>query len=90
MDRQGDDERPIIRASDISRYVFCRRAWWYDRQGIASANVDAMRRGQRIHLHHGVLVRAVQVLAILAALLVITGVFLAAIYFLQMAAGAGG
>ena len=89
MVNADEDERPIIRASDVGRYVFCRRAWWYDRQGYAPANIEELRRGSRLHWRHGLLVRGAQALALLAVLLLIGGVFLAALYFLQIAAGAG-
>jgi hypothetical protein len=89
MAGQGEDDLPIINASDISRFVFCRRAWWYDRQGYAPANEAEFRRGRRLHLRFDLVVRGVQLLAVLAVLLLISGVFLAAFYFLQLAAGAG-
>lgn len=82
-------ELPVVHASDISRYVFCHRAWWYDRQGYAPASDAAFRRGRRLHLRLDLLVRAAQVFAVLAVLLLIGGVFLAALYFLQLAAGVG-
>jgi hypothetical protein len=50
-----------IRASEISNYVYCRRAWWMQRkQGHASANVQEMRYGVQHHQQHGrLLVQAV-------------------------------
>jgi hypothetical protein len=87
---QREDECPVIRASDIGGYVFCHRAWWYGRQGYAPANVHELRRGQRRHLRHGVLMRAVTALSVIAVLLIISGMVLAALYFLQLAAGTGG
>ncbi len=42
-----------IRASEISEYVFCRRAWWLRRtQGYQSANVKAMQFGTNYHHRH--------------------------------------
>ncbi|PID86676.1 MAG: hypothetical protein CSA11_06685 [Chloroflexi bacterium] len=43
-----------IRASEISNYVYCRRAWWLQRtQGYASQNVRELRMGTRFHKQHG-------------------------------------
>ncbi|MCZ7546239.1 MAG: hypothetical protein M5R40_23155 [Anaerolineae bacterium] len=53
------------------------------------ANQGELRRGRRLHVSYDLLVRGVQALGVIAVLLLIGGVFLAALYFLQMAAGAG-
>jgi hypothetical protein len=43
-----------IRASEISNYVYCRRAWWLQRaRGYASANVREMSQGVQYHQQHG-------------------------------------
>jgi len=42
-----------IRASELSTYVFCHRAWWYRLQGIEPENVRAMQAGQDFHNAHG-------------------------------------
>ncbi|HSB89418.1 MAG TPA: hypothetical protein VLD63_05270 [Anaerolineales bacterium] len=42
-----------IRASDISSYVFCARAWWYAGRGVASENVAALEVGSAWHRRHG-------------------------------------
>ncbi len=46
-----------IRASEISEYVYCRRAWWLRRvRAVASQNVAQMRAGVQHHAQHGHLV----------------------------------
>lgn len=48
---------PWIRASEISDYVYCRRAWWLRRvRAVASTNVTRMRAGTEHHQRHGRLV----------------------------------
>ncbi|HET9914015.1 MAG TPA: hypothetical protein VFQ13_19130 [Anaerolineales bacterium] len=43
----------IIRSSDIGNYLYCRRAWWYRRQGFESENQAEMAAGTEIHRQHG-------------------------------------
>jgi hypothetical protein len=42
-----------INASDLGAYLYCRRAWWYRKQGIESGNQDAMAAGTEHHTQHG-------------------------------------
>jgi hypothetical protein len=45
---------PIIRASEIGQYVFCRRAWWLGAvQGYRPVNDAVLEAGTRTHLQHG-------------------------------------
>lgn len=44
---------PIIRSSDIGAYLYCRRAWWYNKQGVESANQAELAAGTEIHVKHG-------------------------------------
>ncbi len=44
---------PVIRASEIGSYLYCRRAWWYRKQGIESENRAEMATGTELHQKHG-------------------------------------
>jgi hypothetical protein len=48
-----------LRASEVSQFVFCRRAWWYARQGAHSSNLDIQAQGTAWHESHGRSVLAV-------------------------------
>jgi hypothetical protein len=43
----------ILRASEIGTYVYCQRAWWYQKNGFESQNLDEMSAGVDVHLQHG-------------------------------------
>ena len=43
----------VIRSSDIGNYLYCRRAWWYKKQGFESENQAELAIGTEIHRQHG-------------------------------------
>lgn len=43
----------VIRSSDIGNYLYCRRAWWYKKQGFESENQVELATGTEIHRQHG-------------------------------------
>lgn len=49
--------RPI-KASELGSFLYCRRAWWYQRQGKTSENTAALANGQRRHNQHALNTRA--------------------------------
>ncbi len=42
-----------IRASEIGAFQFCRRAWWYQRQGVTPENQMELAGGSAFHREHG-------------------------------------
>ena len=43
----------VTRSSDIGSYLYCRRAWWYRKQGIESENKVELAAGTELHQKHG-------------------------------------
>ena len=44
---------PVTRSSDIGNYLYCRRAWWYRKQGYESENQAELASGTELHRKHG-------------------------------------
>ncbi len=42
-----------IRASEIGSFLYCRRAWWYRREGVEPENQAEMAGGTVYHQRHG-------------------------------------
>jgi CRISPR/Cas system-associated exonuclease Cas4 (RecB family) len=80
-------EDPIIRASELSQYAFCARAWWLGRvKGYRSSNLAAMQQGEAQHRAHGRSVERYQRLRRLAAvLLLLAGLLIVAWLLLSLA-----
>lgn len=69
-----------IRASEIGTYLYCQRAWMYQKQGHNSINQEELAAGTRIHLQNTRQVMLSGCLRILAYGLFITAIVLLAIY----------
>jgi hypothetical protein len=68
-----------VRASEIGVYLYCQRAWWYQRQGIENVNQADLAAGSLLHVQHGQRVVAAGCLRSSAALLLLAGLVTAAI-----------
>jgi CRISPR/Cas system-associated exonuclease Cas4 (RecB family) len=69
-----------IRASEIGTYLFCKRAWWYQKQGYESNNTSELAAGTRVHVQHTRLVMVSGCLRILAYIVLITAILILAVY----------
>jgi CRISPR/Cas system-associated exonuclease Cas4 (RecB family) len=69
-----------IRASDISTYLFCERAWWFRQQGIETSNISELAAGRNWHHRHGRAVLASGLLRALAYLMLLAGLIILAVY----------
>ena len=70
-----------IRASEIATYLYCQRAWWYQRQGIESENQASLSSGTQLHTRHGRTLMVSGCLRWLAYALLLLALILATIYF---------
>ncbi len=71
---------PIIRASEIGSYLYCRRAWWYRKQGVESENQVELATGTELHRQHGRKVLAAGLLRTLGVILLLAALTLLIIY----------
>ena len=69
-----------IRASEIGSYLYCARAWWYQRQGVESTNQAELTSGTELHRQHGRIVLASGLTRTLALVLALVALALLAAF----------
>ncbi len=70
-----------IRASEIGSYLYCQRAWWYQKTGVPSDNQAEMAAGSELHFRHGRKALQMSCLRAIAYGFVLTALVVLAIYF---------
>ncbi len=70
----------MIRSSDIGNYLYCRRAWWYRKQGTPSENQAELAAGTELHKQHGRRVLASSLARILGLILLLAAILLLVAY----------
>jgi len=70
----------VIRSSDIGNYLYCRRAWWYRKQGFQSENQAELASGTELHRKHGRKVLAAGLMRSLGFLLLLAALVLLVAY----------
>lgn len=68
-----------IRASEIGTYLYCQRAWWYQRQGIQADNQAELADGIELHQRHERTVITSGCIQILAYLILLAAIALATV-----------
>jgi CRISPR/Cas system-associated exonuclease Cas4 (RecB family) len=71
----------IIRASEVGSFLYCRRAWWYQKLGKPSKNQPQLDAGSEFHVQHGRQVARASLLRILGSIVLLAGILLLAFYF---------
>jgi hypothetical protein len=67
---------PVIRASEIGSYLYCKRAWWYRKQGVESENQAELAAGTQLHYQHGRKVLAAGIMQLAGYVLLLAAVVL--------------
>lgn len=75
--------KQTIRASEIGTYLFCKRVWWYQRQGHESQNQAEMAAGSSYHSQHGQAVFRSIILQIIGWVILIIALVLLVIWLTQ-------
>ena len=65
-----------LSASELGSYLYCQRAWWYQKQGVESRNLAEMAGGTQLHRAHGRRVVISGLMRILAWTLMMAGLIL--------------
>lgn len=74
----------IIRASEIGTFLYCQRAWGYQREGASSANEIEMLTGTEMHARHGRAVLSAGLMRGLAYGMILLALVLATYYWLSL------
>jgi len=78
-----------VRASEIGTFVFCQRAWWYQRLGKPLLNKHELAAGSQFHHRHHGRIRAARLLNLLGWLMLTAAAVIVVIFlfmFLQRGA----
>ncbi len=72
-----------IRASEIGTYLYCQRAWGYQKQNIPSQNTAELSQGTQLHEKHGQAVATIRYLRIAGIGLILAALGLLLLYLAQ-------
>ena len=73
-----------LRASEIGSYLYCKRAWWYQRRGLDSENIAQLASGSEMHHLHGRAVLVSSLLRMVGYLLILGALVLVTIHFTRL------
>jgi len=79
--------RSTLQASEIGTYVFCQRAWWFQRQGIVQDASGATESGLAWHRRHGRRVLTAGILRLVGWVLLLAAAVAAAAYLAPIVFG---
>jgi hypothetical protein len=77
----------VIKASELGVYLYCHRAWSFQRQGMESQNQAALEAGTAFHKQHGLSVRQAGLLKALGIILLIMAAVILVAWIAQQVNG---
>lgn len=72
-----------VRASEIGSFIYCQRAWWYQRQGFEPINRIELAAGSEFHSMHAGQARSVILIRIIAWILVLAALVYLAVFLVM-------
>ena len=72
--------RRTVRASEIGSFIYCQRAWWYQRQGFEPINRAELAAGSEFHNNLADQARTAIVISVLGWMLAFAAVVLFAVF----------
>lgn len=72
-----------INASEISAYLYCQRAWWYQQKGFETENITELADGHNLHEEHGRVVFSSGVMRAAAYLILLLSLVLFLIHLMN-------
>ena len=79
----GGTHMKTLRASEIGSYLYCARAWWYQRNGVESSNQAGMDTGSELHRQHGRQVLISTLMRVAAFILLLAALILLSIFLVR-------
>ena len=76
-----------IRSSDIGNYLYCRRAWWFRKQGYESENQADLSSGTELHRKHGRKVMAAGLFNSIGCVVMLIEIVLLVVYMISILPG---
>lgn len=72
-----------VRASEIGSFIYCQRAWWYQRQGYEPINRVELAAGSEFHNAHAGQARSVILMRIIAWILMLAALAYLAVFLVM-------
>lgn len=69
-----------IRASEIGTYIYCQRAWWYQKNGVLPENKEQLDNGIALHSQHVRMVFTTGCIRTIAYMLLLLALVISVIY----------
>lgn len=86
--RTRQQRQPVIRASEISQYIYCAQAWWQENvQDLPSTHGRELKGGEADHRRHGRGVEAATRLRQAAYVVLLLAAVLAIVWLISRGGG---